>query len=371
MQISNFINSNIEKNIRKSLEEAASLPAACYTDPRFYNLEKKHLFRKNWLCVGREHQIPNNGDYFTVDLLDDPLVIVRGEDSSIRALSRVCKHRWMKIVEGCGNTKSFKCPYHDWMYDLTGQLRAAPSMDKEKFEKSRCNLPSLRTETWQGFIFVNHDVSAKPLNQLLSGLNKKLEGYQLSDMRSVEPIIYESEWNWKVMVENASEVYHLGLHRNTLIYSLPTKNSIIEDTDGPYSYYRIPSKNREPLPTSFSPPSTLNNEQLSEFVLCNVFPHHLMVINPDQMTWIQILPKTATSHALRFHLCYHPAAFKEKTFPQKCKQNQWFLRQIHDEDIFVCQGVQQGLFSEYAIPAPFSYLEKSIWQLHNWILDQF
>jgi len=371
MKVNQFISDDDEINIRKELEVARSLPAICYTSQDFFSLEEKHVFQRNWLCVGRENQIPNNGDYFTIDILSDPLVIVRGKDNNIRALSRICKHRWMEIVVGKGNTPNFKCPYHEWMYDLEGNLKGAPGMDREKFDKSKCNLHSLRVEIWKGFIFLNYDDQAISLDQSLSGLNKKLEGYQLSEMISLDPIVYESDWNWKVMVENASEVYHLGLHKNTLISSLPTKSSIIEDNNGPYSFYRIPNKNGEPLPTSFTPPSTLNKDQLSEFVLCNVFPHHIMIINPDQMTWIQILPRSATSHTLLFHLCFHPSAFRDKAFFQKAKQSKWFLQQIHDEDIFACQSVQKGLFSRYALPTSFSYLEKSIWQFHNWILDQF
>jgi phenylpropionate dioxygenase-like ring-hydroxylating dioxygenase large terminal subunit len=365
-----FISQSNVKDIRSNLENALSLPPVCYTADEFYSIEEEHVFRKNWMCVGRSSQISNVGDYFTIDLLNDPLVIVRDEKNNVRALSRVCKHRWMQIVEGKGNSKNFKCPYHGWIYDLTGKLRASPGMDKSHFDKDECTLPSLRTEIWQGFIFVNYDVNAKSLTSLLSGLNKKLDGYQISEMKSIEPIVYESEWNWKVMVENASEVYHLGLHSNTLVSSLPVRSSIIEDNDGPYTYYRIPNKNREALPTSFQPVDTLNTEQLSEFVLCTVFPCHIMIINPDQITWLQILPKTATSHTLRFLLCFNPSSFNEKAFYQKCKQSKWFLQEIHEEDIFACQSVQKGLFSEYAKPASFSYLEKSIWQFHNWILDQ-
>ena len=371
-EASEFISLDNIKGIRNNLENTTSLPPVCYTDQQFYLLEEENIFRKNWLCVGRANQIPNSGDYFTIDLLNDPLVIVRDAENSIRALSRVCKHRWMKIVEGTGNSKSFTCPYHGWMYDLTGMLRATPGMDKSQFDKKQCNLPSLQVEIWQGFIFVNYDMNAKPLASLLSGLNKKLEGYQISEMNSIEPITYESEWNWKVMVENASEVYHLGLHSNTFVSALPPlKSTIIEDNDGPYTYYRVPSKNRVALPTSFQPLDTLNTDQLSELVLCTVFPCHIMIINPDQMTWIQILPKTATSHTLRFHLCFNSSAFNERTFHQICKQSKWFLQQIHEEDIFACQSVQKGLLSKYAQPTSFSYLEKSIWQLHNWILDQF
>jgi phenylpropionate dioxygenase-like ring-hydroxylating dioxygenase large terminal subunit len=176
MKVNQFISDDDEINIRKELEVARSLPAICYTSQDFFSLEEKHVFQRNWLCVGRENQIPNNGDYFTIDILSDPLVIVRGKDNNIRALSRICKHRWMEIVVGKGNTPNFKCPYHEWMYDLEGNLKGAPGMDREKFDKSKCNLHSLRVEIWQGFIFLNYDDQAISLDQSLSGLNKKLEG---------------------------------------------------------------------------------------------------------------------------------------------------------------------------------------------------
>lgn len=364
-----FSQDNI-KATRDTFNKSFSLPPECYIDPLFFAYEKQHIFHKNWLCVGRVNQIPNIGDYFTIDLLNDPLVVVRDKKNVIRVLSRVCRHRWMILVEGTGNANHFQCPYHGWMYDLAGNLKGAPDMERTDYDKNLCTLPSLLTEIWQGFIFVNYDTNAESLSSQLSALNLKLEGYQISEMKSIAPITYESDWNWKVMFENASEVYHLGLHKNTLVSSLPTKLSIIEDNDGPYTFYRIPNKNRAPLPTAFEPRNTLNAEQLSEFVLCSVFPCHIMVINPDQMTWIQIVPKSVNSHTLHFHLCFNPSAFSDPKFYQKCKQSKWFLEQIHAEDIFACKNVQKGLASSLARPTQFSYLEKTIWQFHNWILNQ-
>jgi phenylpropionate dioxygenase-like ring-hydroxylating dioxygenase large terminal subunit len=367
--ISIFDDSNVNAT-RSDLDKALSLPPKCYTSEEFYALEVEHIFRKNWLTVGRIQQIPNPGDYFTIDICNDLLVVVKGEDELVRVMSRVCRHRWMEVVQGSGNSKAFRCPYHGWTYDLKGNLRAAPSMDKQNFDKKQCNLPQLKVEIWQGFIFVNYDINAQPLGDSLKGLEKKLENYQLSNMQTIEPITYESDWNWKVMVENASEVYHLGLHQDTLLSNLPLRSSIIEDCDGPYTYYRIPNKDRMPLQTSFKPLDSLNEEQLSEFVLCTIFPCHIMIINPDQVTWVQILPKSATTHTITFHLCFQPSAFSDRYFRQKCKLGKWFLERIHEEDIFACQSVQKGLNSKFAMPTSFSYLEKSIWQFHNWILDQ-
>lgn len=357
--------------VQRPLESAYSLPPRCYTDPRFFAHEELYVFRRNWLCVGRTDQIPNPGDFFTIDILNEPLVVVRDLENKIYALSRICRHRWMPVVtESCGNKKSFQCPYHAWTYSLSGELLAAPRMEKTEFDKTKCRLPSIRVEIWQGFIFINFNQDAAALGPQLSALEQKIAGYQLSEMKCTEPVVYESKWNWKVMFENASEVYHLVLHKNTLISSLPTKNTIIEDNDGPYTFSRIPTANREPLPTIFPAVETLNDEQRSEFSIATVFPHHLFIINPDQMSWLQILPQSVDRHIVRIYLCYHPSAFDDPKFEQKCKLNRWFLDQIHQEDMFACLNVQRGLTSRLAQPTRFSYLEKQMWQFHQWLISQ-
>lgn len=356
--------------VKKPLETAQSIPTRCYTDPKFYATEEEHIFRRNWLCAGRIDQIPNPGDYFTLDLLNEPLVIVRDQEQNIHALSRICRHRWMPVVTGSGNAKSFQCPYHAWTYALSGELLNAPRMEQTVFDKVNCRLPSIRVEVWQGFIFVNFDQNAKPLAPQLTTLDNKLAGYQLSSMRCTEAVVYESKWNWKVMLENASEVYHLVLHKNVLISNMPTKFAIIEDNDGPYTYSRIPSTNREPLPTVFPTAETLNPDQLSEFSIVTVFPYHLFVLNPDQMAWVQILPQSVDRHIVRIHLCFHPSAFNDPKFEQKLKLNKWFLDQIHQEDMYACENVQRGLSSKLSQPTQFSYLEKAVWQFQQWLINQ-
>ena len=90
----------------RNLDEshARSLPAGFYSSEAFLELEKEEIFRKEWICLGRIDEISNRGDYFSTQLLDEPLIVVRGQDDNVRVLSNVCRHRASVIVEGKGNT---------------------------------------------------------------------------------------------------------------------------------------------------------------------------------------------------------------------------------------------------------------------------
>ena len=91
-------------SVRAPLHQARFLPANCYGDDTFFELEKEFVLKKNWLPVGRWDQVEKAGDYFTLDLLDEPLLIIRGQDKVVRALSNVCRHRGAKVLEDAGNT---------------------------------------------------------------------------------------------------------------------------------------------------------------------------------------------------------------------------------------------------------------------------
>lgn len=108
--------------------ECLTLPRHAYLSPELYRHELETIFHHEWLCVGRDEHVPRPGDYYCLELLGEPLIIVRGEDGEVRALSSVCRHRYMPVTEGSGNTTRFICPYHAWTYATDGKLVAAPYM---------------------------------------------------------------------------------------------------------------------------------------------------------------------------------------------------------------------------------------------------
>ena len=84
------------------LDVAETLPPACYTDAAFYEFEKEALFNHEWLCVGREDWVKAPGDYFTTQIIGEPIVVARARDGVVRAMSSVCQHRAMLVAEGQG-----------------------------------------------------------------------------------------------------------------------------------------------------------------------------------------------------------------------------------------------------------------------------
>ena len=106
----------LAQSLSTPLEEARGLPPQAYLSEEFYELELEYLFRRDWVCVGREEEVAQTGDYFTMELAGEPLVIVRGADNRLRALSNVCRHRYMQVVMDRGNAARLSCPYHGWTY---------------------------------------------------------------------------------------------------------------------------------------------------------------------------------------------------------------------------------------------------------------
>lgn len=206
------------------IDAAFSAPPRCYTDPDIFELERRKIFARDWICIGRAADIAEPGDYIAAELPGAELMAVRQKDGSIKALSRVCRHRGALVApEGTGHGGVFSCPYHRWTYELDGGLRAAPGMEgNPAFRREACALPTFRSEIWEGFIFVSLDPNARPLAPSLAPLSAMIGKYGIADWASAFAVEDVWEANWKVAFENAAESYHhIGFHRESLDPVLP------------------------------------------------------------------------------------------------------------------------------------------------------
>ncbi len=195
-----------------------SLEARYYTDPGIYEAEKAGLFARTWQFAGHVSQVENPGDYFAFEIADESLFCIRGRDGEIRTFYNVCQHRAHQLVQGQGTTRVVVCPYHAWTYELTGQLRAGPNLNAVPgLDKSKICLTSVRTEIFLGFIFVNLDPDAAPMEDWFPGARAELESFvpHWADLKPVEWVEIHENCNWKVSVENYSECYHCALNHPT------------------------------------------------------------------------------------------------------------------------------------------------------------
>ena len=195
-----------------------SLAAKYYTDPEVFKIETNGLLARTWQFAGHASQLKETGDYFTFDMAGESLFCIKGRDGEIRTFYNVCQHRAHQLVSGQGQTRVVVCPYHAWTYELTGELRAGPNIKAvEGFDKSSICLTSVRTEVFLGFIFVNLDKDAKPMDDWFPNVRTELESYipHWDTLAPLEWVEIPENCNWKVSVENYSECYHCTLNHPT------------------------------------------------------------------------------------------------------------------------------------------------------------
>ena len=191
-----------------------SLDARYYTDPQVFEIEKAGLLARTWQFGCHTSEIAEIGSYKTFEIAGESLFAIRGRDQRIRVFYNVCQHRAHQLVQGAGTTRVVVCPYHAWTYELTGQLRAGPNLGAVRgFDKSSICLTEVKSEEFLGFLFVNLDPDAKPMEDWFPKARGELEEWvpNWAQLKPLEWVEIPEKCNWKVSVENYSECYHCSL----------------------------------------------------------------------------------------------------------------------------------------------------------------
>ena len=358
------------KKVRAPLEEGWTLPPVAYTRPEIFQQEVKTLFYREWICVAREEQLLASGDYRAVQVIDQPLIVVRQPDKSIRAMSAICPHRGMPVVESHGQAKHFSCPYHLWKFALDGALVSAPLMNEVADLPTDCGLAPVLVDTWQGFVFVNLDPEASSLSERLTHLNELVEGYDMTSMRIAGSVDYDCPWNWKLLIENFMEAYHhIGPHNDSLQGLYPARKSYVSGSveDG-WSMVHMPSVNEKAEEEERLLPDIpgLNKKQLSETLASVIMPSFCWLNTPAIAFWYELQPSSHDD----MKLTIHAMAPKEMLDGDDAAEAGQFLLEvikgIHEEDIPVNLGPWRGMHAPLAKQGRLSRLEESVWQLNQW-----
>ncbi|ORV93150.1 aromatic ring-hydroxylating oxygenase subunit alpha [Mycolicibacterium iranicum] len=199
-----------------------NIPTDRYTSTEYAEREREQIWAKVWRVAGRVSELPNAGDWKEYAVLDQSYVIVRGKDNQIRGFVNACRHRGNRLCAGTGNAKrGLLCQYHLWSYDLDGRLKGV-LREKENVltpvDKQGLSLLPVSVDTFGGFIFLNPDPNAEPLNDYLGGeVAELLEPYRLGEMITVLDVKESLDCNWKVVMDAFEEGYHIsGIHPQLL-----------------------------------------------------------------------------------------------------------------------------------------------------------
>ncbi|MEQ9526886.1 MAG: SRPBCC family protein [Parvibaculaceae bacterium] len=358
--------------VLRPLAQASTLPPGFYTSPEIFEAERERVFRRNWVSVGRASEIPDAGDRFRIDVAGEPLLIVRGKDAQIRALSAVCRHRWMLLGEGAESAGTIACPYHKWTYALDGALMAAPLMDKaEGFERDACALPSFACEVWNGFIFVNLGGDAEPLAQALAPLAAEFAPWKMDELEIAGRVEFDQPYNWKVLADNFMEAYHhFAIHPETFEPNYPAAISRAEETNAPWAALRMPHKDGALSETLFRPLDGIPDGARRGFSVFNVYPSMLLAVLADSVIWYRMEIDSVDRFKLTIYLLVHPQALDVPD----AETLKTFLREgayaVHMEDIAACDGVQRGLMSGSARSGRLSHLEGAIHEHQKWLMAE-
>lgn len=345
---------NSLSDLRRSLADCAaapadapqSLPGRCYTDATLFEHECATVLRNGWHCVGRADELENQGDYLTVTLLGEPLIIVRDEQE-IKALSNVCRHRGMPLAEGSGNANRFVCRYHAWAYGTDGALLRAPRMKNAGFDAKNCKLGTFPCVQRFGFIYVSLSETAPDIDIEFAGLGDLIGGYKPQDYNIVHAASEIWECNWKALVENFMEGYHLSVvHPQTLHGYTPTGLSKKGPSGAGYTSYFANYPDNIPARGEGAP--ELDEKAKHRSTLFAAFPCQVVSVAASLLVSLSIRPISAGSIEVRWTMSVFGDALDGDTIDQRIA----LWEDVNREDREKLEAMQNALGSVYAAGGP-------------------
>jgi choline monooxygenase len=342
----------IKLGVHEQIECAHTLASKFYTDPAILEAEKARIFHRTWQLVGTlstscrelngaKRTIADSETFFTVDVVGEPVVVVRDKEGTLRAFSNVCRHRAGPIAQGSGCKNVLRCGYHGWTYTLDGRLIGTPDVEGvEFFDRSTMGMFPLRLEIWEQLIFVNFDQHAEPLSAYLGKIPGQARGFQFDGLQSVERRDYVIDCNWKVYVDNYLEGYHIPIAHPGLMREIDYAN-YRTDTYRYYSQQFAPIRavKSEDTGERFYPPGG----GLQEALYFWIFPNLMLNVYPDNLSTNLIVPLSRDKTLTIFEWFFHDA--NSEKVRERIKRAVAFSDEVQQEDIDLCRNVQRGLNS--------------------------
>lgn len=217
-------------NLLHERDRHFSLPQAFYNDPRLFALDMQEIFTKEWLFAGMTCEIPAKGNFMTVEVGDNSVIIVRGAEGRIHAFHNVCRHRGSRLcVKDKGKVAKLVCPYHQWTYELDGRLLFAGTDMGDDFDLSSYGLKPVHVRSAGGFLFISLAEQPPAIDDFLATLETYLEPYRMDEVKVAAESSIVEQANWKLVIENNRECYHCNGAHPELLNSLQE----FDDTDDP------------------------------------------------------------------------------------------------------------------------------------------
>jgi Rieske 2Fe-2S family protein len=361
------------------LQLERTLPTSWYRSEDIFKVEKDRIFCREWIGVCRAEELPRPGDHRVLDVLGESILLVRNREGELRAFYNVCRHRGSRLCRGSHETVSagrvalaggvtggrlIVCPYHQWSYDLNGALVAAPHLGAGTgFDKQAFSLYPVGVAAWGGFVFLNLQSGAAPLQQQLGGVPERLQRYPLADLRIGSTLHYDVAANWKILCENYNECYHCGGVHPELCAVVPSFrdaggsnldwNRGVAHREGAYTFTHSGTTRRRAFPGLDADEQVRHKGEL-------VYPNLFLSVACDHVAAFILMPRGAERTEITCHFLFEPHEIEQPSFDPSDAVEFWDL--VNRQDWTVCESVQQGIRARVHAHGYFAPME-------DWNLD--
>lgn len=351
---SDFFDKELATRLNSPTEEGSALPNCAYTSQRFFEFEQETIFRKTWVFAGFVHKLANVGDMLPVEIAGRPIVLVKGEDSRIRAFHNVCRHRGAKLVSDPKlSSKSFVCPNHSWSYTLEGKLLARPHFfggDKHDINHSDCHradLVPVCCDVWHDWVFVNLDGNEKPLPEYIAPIADALTDYDFSELHFSDSLEFDINANWKLAIENFIEPYHVFSCHPWLNSFVPMSERDAPTFDGHvlrcgYEFKQTDPARGEGLP--YFPNLPKEKQKRGDWFV--LFPNFAFEIFPDQVDVFIATPLgfDKSKETIALYFIGEGVDHKKYATGRNTVIKNW--HDLNNEDIGIIERMQAGRASD-------------------------
>ena len=337
-----------------------SLPAWTYSDPEFFELEKERVFARAWQVVCHQSDLPDSGDWHTLDYIGESVIVIRGADRVLRAFANVCRHRGSRLVDGTtGCARKLVCSYHAWAYELDGSLAGVPdSASYPGLDKARHGLAPVALELWRGFVFVRLVDEGPTVAEMMAPYDATIEPYRFEELRALGRVTLRPRAvNWKNIGDNYSDGLHITVAHPGLTRLFGRSYGVEAEANVDRMWGEMqdrPSANLSERAYQRVLPRVphLPQDAQRRWLYFKLWPNLAFDVYPDQIDFMQWLPVSPTESLIREIGYALPDGRREM---RAARYLNWRInRRVNAEDTALVARVQRGMASRSFTVGPLS-----------------